>query len=68
MLFVKMGCDDYLVLVAPHFPRQFQADFVALIGRYLVWLEALVSVPSDISVCFLVLFFCQNHLLQGGFL
>ena len=60
---VKVGGNDYLVLVAPHLPCQFQADFVALFGRYFVWLEALVAVPSDIPACLLVLLFRQNHLL-----
>ena len=63
---VKMGGNDYLVFVAPHFPCQFQADFVALFGRYLVWLEALVTVPSDISACLLVLLFRQKPLLLIG--
>ena len=63
MPFVKVGGNDYLVLAAPHFPCQFQSDFMALFGRYLVWLEALVSVLCNISACLLVLFLCQNHLL-----
>ena len=50
-------------LAAPHFPCQFQSDFMALFGRYLVWLEALIAMPSDISACLLVLFLRQNHLL-----
>lgn len=57
MPLVKMGSDDDLIFIAPHFPCQLQADFMALAGRYLVWLEALAAVPCDISVCFLVLLF-----------
>ena len=49
MSFVKMGGNDYLVLAAPHLPCQFQSDFMALFGRYFVWLEALVTVPCNIS-------------------
>ena len=63
MSFVKVGGNDYLVLAASHLPCQFQSDFMALFGRYLVWLEALVAVPCDIPACLLVLFLCQNHLL-----
>ena len=63
MSFVKVCGNDYLVLAVPHFPCQFQSDFMALFGRYLIWLEALLAVPCDIPACLLVLFLCQNHLL-----
>ncbi len=63
MSFVKVGGNDYLVLVAPHLPLLASTRFhgiVRALPRF--GFEALVAVPCDISACLLVLF-CQNHLL-----
>lgn len=40
-----------------------QAMLVCLFGCDLFWLKALISVPSDISAIFAVLFFREYHLL-----
>ena len=57
MVFVKVGGDDYLILIAPHFFCGLQPDLVRLFGRNLVGLETLIAVPGDISVFLAVLLF-----------
>ena len=57
MVFIKVGSDDDLILFSTHFLCGLQSDLVRLFGCNFVGLEALVTVPGDISVFFAVLLF-----------
>lgn len=57
MVFIKVGSDDDLILISPHFLCQLQADLVRLFGCDFAGLEALITVPCDISVFLAVLLF-----------
>ena len=57
MVFIKVGSDDDLKAISPHFLCQLQSDLVRLFGCDFAGLEALVTVPGDISILFAVLLF-----------
>lgn len=63
-----MGGDDDLKAVAPHFLCQLYANLVGKLRCDLLRLEALVAVPSDISIRLAVAFLGEDHLLQRRFL
>lgn len=58
MIFVKVGGNDNLIFISPHFLCGLQTDFVCLFGCDFVRLKALITVPSDISVLFAILLLC----------
>ena len=68
MLLVEVGGDDDLKAVAPHFLCQLHADFVGKLRCDLLRLEALVAVPSNISIRLAVAFLGEDHLPQRRFL
>ena len=57
MVFIEVGGNDDLILISPHFLCGLQSDLVRLFGSDFVGLEALITVPGDISVFFAVLLF-----------
>ena len=57
MIFVKMGGNDNLILLSPHFLCQLQTDFMCLFGCDFAGFKTLITVPSDISVFLAVLLF-----------
>ena len=57
MVFIKVGSDDDLKAISPHFLCQLQADFMRLFGCDFVRFKTLITVPGDISVFLAVLLF-----------
>ena len=63
---VKVGCDNDLKSVAPHFLGKFYTDLVSLFWRKLPRLKALETVIADNLTFIIPLCFGNQHFLSGG--
>ena len=63
---VKVGCDNHLKSVAPHFLGKFHADLVSLFWGKLPRLKALKTVIADNLAFIAPLHFCYQHFISGG--
>ena len=63
---VKVGCDNDLKSVAPHFLGKFNADLVSLFWRKLPRLKALKTVIADNFTFIVPLCFGNQHFISGG--
>ena len=66
MVFVQMRGDDDLEPIAPQMLRRLHADLMAKLRCDLAGLEALITVPGDITVGLVKLLLGQDHLLHSG--
>ena len=64
---IKVCSNDDFVLVSPHPPCGFHADFVRFFGRSFAGLKALVAVVCHIAACFPETFFRCRHTLIRPF-